>query len=623
MRLVPKISLALAATAALSVACAAVGFQVFLAPRYEQLDREAAGKNGARVAGTFEDVQRRFADANRDWAHWDATYQFMADQSPAYVDENLKFTDLGNIDVDAIVFVDDARRIVFQRAHDPETQREETWFEQGKTFDLAEWRPFGTDDVFTDRTGVVILNGRPAIMSVSPILTSAKQGPARGELIFLRVLTAERIDELEDATQLVITPRTLAELPADLEDGSIALHTTDTDTHTYLRLTDPAGRVTLATETLTPRRFHEIGAAELRSIIVGVAITGLVLFFVGLMILSRFIARPLTHLSRHISEIAVTGVPVASGVRHGADEIGDVGRGFDKMIGSLVESRQLLEEQSYFGGMADLSASVLHNVRNALSPINTAVWAAGQALDEVRVDRLVDAARELQDPSCPPERRARLLDHVRAAATHAQEHKVLLDEALSRIDTYSAQISDILANYDDVGRGGRISEQVPVTLVIEEAARFARIAQSPPVDVEVTNTLPAGAAIMAQRIVLVQIAANIVANALDSIRRAGRERGVITVRAALSRRKGAPHVDICIGDNGEGIAPDDLARIFERTFSKRRSRPGGLGLFWCARAAATFDGVIIAERQAVGARFTISFPLAMPSASPSDDASVS
>ena len=69
MRLVPKISLALAGAAAASIVAAALWFDAGLSPRLQALDRETALRNGTRIGATIDDVLSRLASLNRDWAH--------------------------------------------------------------------------------------------------------------------------------------------------------------------------------------------------------------------------------------------------------------------------------------------------------------------------------------------------------------------------------------------------------------------------------------------------------------------------------------------------------------------------------------------------------------------------
>jgi C4-dicarboxylate-specific signal transduction histidine kinase len=45
-----------------------------------------------------------------------------------------------------------------------------------------------------------------------------------------------------------------------------------------------------------------------------------------------------------------------------------------------------------------------------------------------------------------------------------------------------------------------------------------------------------------------------------------------------------------VADNGEGFDAASSARLFERGFSTRREKKGGLGLHWCANSAAVMQG---------------------------------
>ena len=70
---------------------------------------------------------------------------------------------------------------------------------------------------------------------------------------------------------------------------------------------------------------------------------------------------------------------------------------------------------------------------------------------------------------------------------------------------------------------------------------------------------------------------------------------------------------ITVADTGHGIAPDDLARVFERFYrvDKSRTRPGGtgLGLSIVKHLIQVLDGEVIVENQAGGgALFTVTLP---------------
>jgi signal transduction histidine kinase len=74
---------------------------------------------------------------------------------------------------------------------------------------------------------------------------------------------------------------------------------------------------------------------------------------------------------------------------------------------------------------------------------------------------------------------------------------------------------------------------------------------------------------------------------------------------------GKPHVCIEIEDNGEGIPPEKLSRIFEPFFSTKEEG-SGLGLYLTQQIIASHDGNICAESDAsYGTRFLIRLPVGL------------
>ena len=129
-----------------------------------------------------------------------------------------------------------------------------------------------------------------------------------------------------------------------------------------------------------------------------------------------------------------------------------------------------------------------------------------------------------------------------------------------------------------------------------------------------------GLSFAADRHCLEQVILNLVLNAL----RAMPDGGCVEIRGQrfLPQQKkpgtegeqpedGAGRVAISVADTGPGIAPADLARIFEPGFSTREGSPG-LGLAVCRKVARQHGGTLTAANRAGGgAQFTLSFPAAI------------
>jgi two-component system sensor histidine kinase BaeS len=112
---------------------------------------------------------------------------------------------------------------------------------------------------------------------------------------------------------------------------------------------------------------------------------------------------------------------------------------------------------------------------------------------------------------------------------------------------------------------------------------------------------PVPATVDAQR--LAQIVANLVENALK----------FATTQVAVGVRAVGDQVELHVDDDGPGIAPDDLPRVFERLYTSRtvpgRTLGTGIGLAIVHELAVAMGGDARVEPiDAVGTRFVVTFP---------------
>ena len=106
--------------------------------------------------------------------------------------------------------------------------------------------------------------------------------------------------------------------------------------------------------------------------------------------------------------------------------------------------------------------------------------------------------------------------------------------------------------------------------------------------------------VMANRVLLSQVVGNLFANAGEAIAATGREGGSISVTI----REHGGKVEVTIRDDGEGFDPEATPQLFQRGFSTRAKKSGGLGLHWCANSMVTMGGSLTlrSDGQGNGAR---------------------
>jgi signal transduction histidine kinase len=166
------------------------------------------------------------------------------------------------------------------------------------------------------------------------------------------------------------------------------------------------------------------------------------------------------------------------------------------------------------------------------------------------------------------------------------------------------QTEETLREQDGKSRFERVQETIDLDRLLSRAALKLQRYKDIEVDVRLPKT---DLFVVGQRVIVEQVFGNIFANAADAVRAAGRVVALIKVEVTQADIAGRPALDISVSDNGEGIPPENLTRIFERGFSTRPDKKGGLGLHWCATSVAAMRGLIYADdtRRGKGATFHV------------------
>jgi signal transduction histidine kinase len=120
--------------------------------------------------------------------------------------------------------------------------------------------------------------------------------------------------------------------------------------------------------------------------------------------------------------------------------------------------------------------------------------------------------------------------------------------------------------------------------------------------------------ILADRIQLQQVLLNLINNAIDSMAVSGESR-ILDVKSGMHEDG---RVKVLVADTGAGVAPHDVARIFDPLFTKK-SDGMGMGLSICRAIIEAHNGQIwFAQNQPHGAIFQFVVPAddALPASNP-------
>lgn len=591
-------------------------------PAFDELQRNEATQNLDRVLEAIASEKEDLGRATRDFSAWDSTYNYVRKHDADYDHQTFNASVMQDLEMQLIAIYDvNGRRV------------------NGKTIDLRSGRditikPFNTNlpanhsllarpDATEGTTDILITEDGPMLLASFPILPSSRTGPARGSFLMGRLLTKKVIEGLADQTHVsfdllrtdeaTLAPPDAHALTALLGGSRRTFGDTDGEhLPTYALVSTLMDGKPLLVKAKTPVNIHDIGLTTLAIAGISTVVISLVGLVVFWTILRCLIVGPINSLTNHVVKVGQTGDLSQRMAMDRNDEIGVLSKEFNAAVEQLENVRRRLLEKSYQSGMAEIAAGVIHNVRNALSPVVVTVSHLSGVAVSPPAAHLDTAFADLKSPSTPPERRKMLVEYVEAAMQTMLDRGRHFAESLKTVAEQNRHIEQILHDHTALSMGTRRLEPVSLGAVVDEAARFIPSQVSTIVELRVSPSVALMPPVHGHTIVVTQILGNLMVNAAESIREAGRGKGLIEFDATREESDGRAAVHLIVRDNGNGIDPAVLPNLFGRGFSTKKGKTGGIGLHWSANSIAAMGGQMYAESPGIGhgASFHVVLPVA-------------
>jgi sensor domain CHASE-containing protein len=620
MNLLTKLVCALLAVIVLSAGMNYLALRATVLPGFEQIEHDNAERNLLRVSDAISNELQHLMKSTRDWAFWDDTYSFAIGENDAYIEENLRFDTFESLGVDLTVFVDPDGQVLWAMGHGPGSGDEIRLEELFAPSTLTEYGMLRHDAPENEVTSIVQTALGPMLMASLPILTTDATGPVGGALVMAKFLDDTAIKQLRDQTKVSfdltqiagtsLTEEQRLTLDAITEEQPVYIASAGDEmltVNTVLR--DNRGQPALLLHVETPKRISSVGHKAIAWALGLLLIVGCIVIAVMAWMIKTIAVSPLTNLTQHVLSIGQTGDLKRRLSMQRSDEIGTLSKEFDAMIGQLAEARENLLEQSYYTGVAEAAAGVLHNIRNILNPIMINLWRLLEATRNAPDKNLDAAFAELPSTDITPERREKLITYVQMAVDKLRSERSILVSGLETVTEQCQQIEQILYDRDLDSRAERRLEELELTRVVRDAAKLLPASGPVPITLEVDPSVETMPLIHGHRIVITQIFGNLLVNAAESIQEFGGSAGKVEVTAHLESIEGKAMVHVEVRDNGHGIDADKLTMIFQRGFSTRKDKAGGLGLHWCANSLMGSGGRISASSDGFGKGATIHLSL--------------
>ncbi len=316
--------------------------------------------------------------------------------------------------------------------------------------------------------------------------------------------------------------------------------------------------------------------------------------------------------------ILVTHRPLESG--GSIDTFEDITERLSADAELAAANKQLLDI-SRQAGMAEVATGVLHNVGNVLNSVNVAANVLGRYVQQSKSADLGRVAAVLREHASElgsfvtshPQGR-HLVSYLESLDQHLQAERQAAAAELDQLRTNIDHIKDIVTMQQSFALVAGVQEQITVADLVEDSLRLSATAFSRH-KIEIQREYEAAPTVSVDKHKVLQILVNLLSNAKCACVESGRPDGRVTLRITMLEAQ----VRVDVIDNGVGIAPENLTRIFNFGFTTRKAGHG-FGLHSGALAARELGGSLTAHSDGPGrgARFTLQLPLrlARPTSEP-------
>jgi two-component system NtrC family sensor kinase len=581
--------------------------QRVLMPSFAQLERDDAEISMKRIGYALDRTLEGLELTAADWGNWADVYQFVQAPSAAFVSTNITPVAMKQLQVNAMLIVDLDGRYVLSAARS---------LDDGEPLDLdlAARKSLPEDFPWRDNlaggkpvSGLLRTNQGVMMIAAAPVLDGSGGGRRLGMVLMGRLLTPAQVQQIGAQAQarLMLLDQT--------PPGAEQITETDASTQILKPFADIYGKPLMSFRVDVPRRISERGrgAVTYASLyLIGAAVTVLLLLVVAL---NRIVLEPLARVTRHAVAVG-DGTDLSARLNiAGQDEIALLAREFDRMVERVADSRRQLVDQSFQAGFAELAKGVLHNLGNAMTPLGVRLSKLVDRLRDAPAADMQLALTEIANQTQACARRADLEEFLRLGCRELAVCVIDAQSDAAVVQRQATLVQSALSELMRSTRNAHVLESVRLPDLVAQTLEIVPDVCRHRLVVDTDESMRKVGAVQVARTVLRLILQNLIINAADAVRDAGRDKGVLHFAAEIVRDAHSEQLHLHCKDDGIGIPAANLKRVFDKDFStKSRETNYGIGLHWCANAIGALGGRIWAASDGPGLGASMHLMLPLP-----------
>lgn len=535
-----------------------------------------------------KDIDRLLSNV-KDYAYWDDMYNYASKQDGDWVKLNITDWIPKNFGIDLILIFDGEGKLIYQYGDFDEFQINK---------DLSNHPLLKKAFEFRETKGLYPTSKGIACMAASQIMHTDESGPRNGTYLYGKLISKAKLNELKSFTETdpsiisenkvinttvvgyIDRPRDFKDIYYDLASDKFQEFKIYKSSHKsaflYSILKDIENKDIGIIELIRPRKSVVFMSDLLTKMSIWIFISVILTVIITVLIITKSILKPLDILKKHIEDVEKTGDLLKRVTVESQDEVGILARDFNAMSDrlsksqdTLMEVQQNLIKSEKMATAAELAMGAVHQINN---PLSIVIGRVQMLLRLIGYKTLISQPDLEKDLKVIEENIKRAIDITNDLLHYASPTTLRFEKC---------DINEVVEDAIDLIKPSLEAENINVIENLKEDLPFMQYCD---------------------RQQMKDVFINIIINAQQAMADAG------TLEISTDYNEKEDMVHISFIDNGCGITPDDIKKLFTPFFSTKADK-SGLGLAISYNIVKGHLGTIEVESNVgAGSTFTVKLP---------------
>ena len=556
---------------------------------YESLERKRMNIEIERFNNALNNEINQLDNSVGDWAAWDDTYLFAGGENNEFPDKNIDNETMANLRTDVMIYVNTSGNILYETGFDFSNQKILNISNVLKNYIYKDSILVNFTKLNSSIKGIIQLPEGIILIASRPIITSNREGPIRGSVIWGRYLDTNELNFLSNITNLSVSTSVFNDqfLSPDFKEAAqsivnnnnnIFIQALDNDNIAgYSKIEDIFGKPVLLIKITMDRDIYKQGILTIQYFQLILFILLILLGITLIIFIDKALLSRLNQLNKQVlnigkkndfsKRISVSGKDELNELTNVINETMNVIENTNKTLELKVIERtkkidNLLKQKDEFINQLG------HDLKNPLNP-------------------LVNLLPILEKSE--PDIKNKKIYNVLIRNTNYMKNLVIKTIDLARLNSPKTKFY-----FEDVNLYTEFKDVISNNEIIFKEK-----------NIEIKNNIPDNITVQADKLRINELIINLLNNAAKYTNCLG--------NISLDAKQDNNYVTVSVKDNGMGMTYEQLEHVFDEFYKADPARhdfdSSGLGLSICKRIIEIHDGKIWVESKGLGKGSTFYFTI--------------